>query len=183
GIGRALFRNRQPIGGLQVGDPFGAQAQILQKPVAQIVDHAVNANICSPGPSALKSAGPAHVGNLFGHVQFAKQVDTVFSANRSELLLMLYIDVADMTKPVVNNSKRIIFQRRSDTAAAIMSTHNNVADLQNFHGIFDHRKAVEIGVNDQVGDVAMNENLSGHEADDFVCGHSTGAAADPKIFG
>ena len=44
-------------------------------------------------------------------------------------------------------------------------------------------KAVEIGVADDVGDVAMNEDFSGDKTGNLVGGQAVIGATDPEIFG
>jgi len=44
------------------------------------------------------------------------------------------------------------------------------------------REAIEVGVNDDVGDIAMHEHLAGEKADDLVGGNAAIGAADPEVF-
>jgi len=46
-----------------------------------------------------------------------------------------------------------------------------VLDLEDVHGVLKHRETVHVRVNDQVGDVAMDEQLAGQQSNDLVSGH------------
>jgi hypothetical protein len=53
--------------------------------------------------------------------------------------------------------------------------------LSDIDGELDHRQAVEIGMHDDVGDVAMHEQLARQQADDLVRRHARIRAADPQV--
>ena len=46
------------------------------------------------------------------------------------------------------------------TAAAVMADDEDVLDLQHVHRELDNRQAVEVGVHNHVGYIAVNEDLS-----------------------
>jgi hypothetical protein len=46
-----------------------------------------------------------------------------------------------------------------------------------------HGEAVQIGVDDDVRDVAVHEDLAGLQGGDLVCGHARIRAADPQVVG
>jgi hypothetical protein len=45
----------------------------------------------------------------------------------------------------------------------------------------EHGEAVEVGVADDVGDVAMDKDLAGEQADDLVGGDAAIGATDPEV--
>ena len=53
--------------------------------------------------------------------------------------------------------------------------------LQHVDRVLQHRQAVEVGVHDDVGDVAVDEQLAGQQADDLVGRHAAVGAADPQV--
>ena len=64
-----------------------------------------------------------------------------------------------------------------------MTTDDDVLDLQYFYRKLDNRHAVEIGVHHQVGDIAVNEDFTGQQANYFVGGHPAVGTADLQVFG
>ena len=54
-------------------------------------------------------------------------------------------------------------------------------DAQDVDGELDDREAVQVGVDDDVGDVAVDEHLAGQQADDLVGRHAAVGAADPEV--
>ena len=64
-----------------------------------------------------------------------------------------------------------------------MAADDDVFDLEDVHGELQHGKTIEVGVYDDVGDVAMDEQLAGHQVDDFVRRHPAVRAADPEVLG
>jgi hypothetical protein len=46
----------------------------------------------------------------------------------------------------------------------------------------DHRQAVEVRVDDDVGDVAVDEQLARIEVDQLVGGNAAVGTADPQVF-
>ena len=53
-------------------------------------------------------------------------------------------------------------------------------DLEDVDGVLQDREAVEVGVDDDVADVAVHEDLTGLQADDLVRRHAAVGAADPE---
>ena len=63
-----------------------------------------------------------------------------------------------------------------------MSTNDDVADLQDVHSELQDGQAIEVGVHDHVGDVAVDEHLAGQQPDNLVCRYAAVGAANPEVF-
>jgi hypothetical protein len=63
-------------------------------------------------------------------------------------------------QPRVNQAQLLIIQRRRDTAAAGVAADDNVLDFQVLHGVLDDGQGVDVGWDDDVGDVAVAEDLA-----------------------
>ena len=63
-----------------------------------------------------------------------------------------------------------------------MAADDYVIYLQDFDSEVNHRQAVHIGMNDEIGDVAMYKDLTRSEADDRICRDAAVRASDPKVF-
>lgn len=88
-----------------------------------------------------------------------------------------------MPKPVVDQAMIFILHRRFDSAASVMTADYYVPHLQDFHRVLDDRQAVEIGMDNQVRDIAMDEYLAGKQADDLICRYAAVRTSDPQILG
>jgi hypothetical protein len=56
-------------------------------------------------------------------------------------------------------------------------------DPQHFNGKLKHGQAVQIGMNDDIGHIAMNKHLSGREIDE-LCGRDAAiGTSDPQVLG
>ena len=67
-------------------------------------------------------------------------------------------------------------------AASVVSANDDVAHLQDVHRELHDRETIEIRVDHQVGDVAMDEEFAREDADNLVRGNAAVGAADPQIF-
>jgi len=56
-----------------------------------------------------------------------------------------------------------------------------VPDLEHVHGELDGGQAVQVGMHDHVGDIAMDEHLARRHVDDLVGRHARIRAADPQV--
>ncbi len=162
-----------------VGD---ADAQVLQQAVAKRVDPAVDCEALSARPGIADDGGLANIGGLFDDVQLAQAaVLVVFVFEGLELRLVLAANVLHVAQPVVDETQPVVAQCGEDTAAAVVPADDDVLDAQDLDGKLNRGKAVEIGVDDDVGDVAMDEHLAGQEADNLVGRHPAVGATDPQI--
>ena len=51
---------------------------------------------------------------------------------------------------------------------------------QHLDGVLDHGQAIQVGVDHEVGDVAVDEDFAGGEAENLVGGNAAVGATDPK---
>src|SRR5450432_597277 len=74
-------------------------------------------------------------------------------------------------------------ERARHPAAAVVTHHDDVLHAQQVDGEIDHRQAVQIGVDDDVAYVAMDEHFARLEPGDLVGRNAAVGAADPQVFG
>ena len=89
-------------------------------------------------------------------------------------------DIADVEQPVINEPQLRVFNRRLHAAAAVVAADDDVLDLQNVNGILNNRKTIEIGVNHQVGNVAVNKQFAGLEAGQALRRYAAVGASNPE---
>ena len=103
------------------------------------------------------------------------------SAARASGSLPALGHVLDMPQPVINQAERHTAAGRRNASTSVVAADNHVLDVQHLDGILQNRQAVEVGMHHEVGDIAMNEDLSGRQTDDLVRRHPTVGAADPQV--
>src|SRR4029079_10076486 len=103
--------------------------------------------------------------------------------NGRKLLLVLVAYILHMTQPVVDQSEAIAAQGSQYTAAAVVAANNDVTNVQHIDRILNDGKAIQIGVDDDVRHIAVNEKFAGYHPDDLVGRHAAIGAADPEILG
>jgi hypothetical protein len=91
-------------------------------------------------------------------------------------------NILDVAQPIVDQSEPVVAQSGQDTATAVVTADNDMLDPQYLDRVLEDRQAVQVGVNDQVRHVPMNEQLPWKAADDLVGRHSAVGAADPQVF-
>lgn len=89
----------------------------------------------------------------------------------------------DAGEPVIDHAVAEVFGSGFYAAAAVVAADDDVADFEDIHGILYDGKEVEIGFDDDVGDVAVDENLTGCEAGDLVGGHAAVRTTNPEVLG
>ena len=94
---------------------------------------------------------------------------------------MLSGDVLHVTEPVVDQAERLGLVRRAHAAAAVMADDDDVLDIEGLDRVLEHGEAIQVGVHDDVGDIAVDEELARCEAGDLVGRHPAVGAADPQI--
>ena len=95
---------------------------------------------------------------------------------------MFFPDILEVSQPIVTQTEAVATEGGTDAAATVMSTDDDVADLEDIDGELHHRQAIEIGVHDQIGYIAMNKQFTGQESDDFVGGDPAIGTANPEVF-
>ena len=74
-------------------------------------------------------------------------------------------------------------KRRLHSSTTIVTTDNNMANSQNVHSILEHREAVQIRVNHDIGDITMDEHFAGQQVDELGGRYATIGATDPEVCG
>ena len=94
---------------------------------------------------------------------------------------MFLNDIIDMTQPVVHKSDTFLTQGCHDTTASIMTAHDDVLYLQHIDGKLDDRKGVEVGMDNNIGNIAMDKDFSWSQPHKFLGGNPAVRASNPEI--
>lgn len=91
------------------------------------------------------------------------------------------MDIANVTKPIIDQSVRLTFHRGPHATATIMPTNDDMFDFQYLYGVLKHRKTVHVRMDDEVGDIAVHKELAGKQADDLVGWNPAVRTTYPKV--
>ena len=96
---------------------------------------------------------------------------------------MLLGNILNVTEPVVDEAEALIEQGGGHPAAAIVTDHDDVLDLEDVDGVLQNGKAVEVGMADDVCHIAVHEEFTGIETHDFIRWYAGVCTADPEVLG
>lgn len=136
-------------------------AQLAQQSRLDIVHDTRNLDLLATLP------GSAHYGRLGDGEDRVAGVDLNQSTaflfivlNGIEAFAVLLFDLLDVAEPVVDQAVGVVAQGSGDTTAAVMAADNDVLDLEDVDGVLQDGEAVEVGGDDDVGNVAVGEDLT-----------------------
>jgi len=81
----------------------------------------------------------------------------------------------------VDEPELVVLQRRQYSAAAVVAADDYVLNAQHINRELNCRKAIEISMHHDIGNVAVHEHFTGYQSDHLVCGHAAVRATDPKV--
>ena len=134
-------------------------------------------------PCVAHDGGLADIEHLLDHVELAERVVPVLLGESLDEFGVLVPHVLDVAQPVVDEAEASVRERGEHAAAAVVADDHDVLYPDHVGGELHHGKAVQIRMDDEVGDVAVDENLAGHEARDLVRRHTRVRTADPQVLG
>ena len=108
----------------------------------------------------MDKTGLLDVTSLVEDVEFAQEILLVFLRQTFEAFRLSPVNAANVPKPIVDQAKLLVQQRGADTTASVVPNYHDMLNLQHVDGVLNDRQAVEIGMIDNVGDVAMNKDLA-----------------------
>jgi len=159
-------------------------AEVMEESVAEAVDPSMHDEGLTSLPGFADDGGVRDVSDLLDDVHLAEAIDLFRGVgDLREFRTIFYGAVGDGPQPVIDQAMGLFFQRRLDAAAAVMSADDDMPHFEDFDRKLHDREAVQVGVQDEVGDVAVHEKLAGKEPDDLVGRHPAVRTADPKVFG
>lgn len=83
-------------------------------------------------------------------------------------------------QPRVDEAELLVAQRGGDATARRVAADDDMLDFEVLHRVLDHRQRVDVCVDQDVGDVAMAEDLTGLEAQNRGFGTSRVRTSNPE---
>src|SRR5919206_4832610 len=98
----------------------------------QSVDPSMNRDRLATAPRLTQHRRATHLTHLFSNVQFAQPVDSVALLRETiQRCAMLFADVANWTKPLVDDAGLVSGKDGTDAAAAVVAAHDHVLNAKN----------------------------------------------------
>src|SRR5258708_39455437 len=165
---RVVARDRQP--------------EVAQQAILERINPPVNGERLPAAPGVHGDRAPAYVRHLLDHVELGEPVGALRGGHPPGKEMPVSIgNILDVPQPVVDQAQRRPLPRRCHAAASVMAAHDDVLDPQHFDCVLKDGEAVQVGMHDDVGHVAVNEQLSWHQSDDLVGRHAAVRTADPQV--
>ena len=73
----------------------------------------------------------------------------------------------------------LVFKDGFNTSAVLMATDNNVLHAQEINGVLQNTHEIDVCVDDLVGNITVDKNLSRHDSDKLISRYSTVRTANP----
>jgi len=147
----------------------------------QTVNPGVNGQPVSPPPRILDDGRLTDVQRLLYDVQLAEAVRCGLRRDGGKNRVMTVSNVLDVPQPVIDQSEPVAVERRVYASAPVVTRDDHVADPQHVNRKLKHRQAVQIRVDNDVRNVAVDEELARIESDDLVGRNAAVRAPDPEI--
>ena len=169
-------------GGFYLALAPDCKSKVLQEAIANVVDPTVNFQILPTSPRVQYDGGLAQIADLLQHVEFAKEVRPLI---RSDLALqkrgVLLPDADDVLQPRVDQSKPLPEESRKHSTAPIVPAHDDVLHLEHIDSVLQNGETVEVGMDDEICHVSVDEEFTGPKPDYLVRRNSAVGAPDPKV--
>jgi hypothetical protein len=139
----------------------------------------IHFRLCRIRPVVFKHMRLHNIRELLDHVQLTQCVEFVALIYTSQNILKSSHHVFDVQSPIVNQAQALVLQCRFHTSAAIVPYYKDVLDLEAANGVVNDGEAIQVGAGNDVGNIAVNKNLTGRESNDLISRHSAVRAPDP----
>ena len=174
-------RDRTLVGGRDLVLARDGDAEVADEAVLERVSPAVDGERLTALPGLVDDGGLRDIDDLLNDVEFAEPVRAGFVGEGVDVGGVLEADVLNVAEPIINETDAALVERGGDTSAAVVANNDDVLDAEDIDAELEAGEAVQVGVDDDVGDVAMDEKFAGTEVDDGVGGNAGVGAADPEI--
>lgn len=158
--------------------------QIGKQAIVEAKDPAVDNGVVVLLVRLLNGGRLDDVAALLDDVELDEAVVTLLLVGDGvELVLVQTVDVANVSQPRIEKAEVLGCHGSLDTTAAIVAADDDVLDAKVTHGIVNDAHDIEIGVDDEVGNVAVDKGLAGLQTSNLLGGDTGVTASDPEVVG
>jgi len=140
----------------------------------------MHGDLLSARPGVVQDRRLADVAHLLHDIELAQAPQALLRVAMQQRMVLL-LHVLHVAQPVVDEPHPRIIKRRAHPAAPVVPADDHVLHLEHVDRVLQHRQTVEVGVDHDVGDVAMDEQLARTQVDNLIRRHATVGTADPQI--
>ena len=143
----------------------------------------------NPGPSSLclhllYNIIPIELKTLLLHIQLHQPPMLLLRIrNPRQLVLVMPLHIPNIGQPALNQSQVHILRSGTHPSAFVMAQDDNVLDLEHVDAVENNAQQVHIGGNKDVGNVAMDEELSLIESHEFLGSDAGIGTSDEEVLG
>lgn len=153
-------------------------SNLSQCTTCQIVDHTVDLEV-SLLHGIDNSGVPSDNLNTGLDVQLTHVCSLFRALKLCKLIGVLLAQFSEGLEPDIEQAQLIIAQGTSDSAAGSVSAEHDVLDAEVGYGVVDDGERAEVGSVDDVGDVAVGEDITRLHAEQSGLRHTRVGAAQP----
>lgn len=158
------------------------RVQLPKHTTANVIDQTVH--LQSPFLDRLQNDALLLEGlHTLPHVQFHQLEVGLVRRQRLEKLEILLPDLAQRQQPGVEDTQLLVAQRRGNSSAPSVAAQNDVLDAQMTDGVFDDRRRTKVGRVQNVGNVTVDKDVTGLQAQDGGLRAARVGAANPEDLG
>ena len=171
------------VGGPDFPGAGDADMRIVDEAVADGIGPAVNGEFLAAIPGIANDGAMADVDDLLDDVQFGEAIGAAIFGEGFEVAGMFQADILDVPQPIVGQSHAPLVERRRDPGATVVADDEDMFHLQMIDGELNDGHAIQVAVDDDVGDVAMDKEFARGQADDLIRWDAAISATDPHVLG
>ena len=90
--------------------------------------------------------------------------------------------VDELPMDVIHRTEAALVQRGFDAATTVMPADDHVLDFQNLNRVLQNGHHVDVAVDDEVCDIAMDKNLTGPRSRNFIRRNPAVGTSNPQVF-
>ncbi len=134
-------------------------------------------------PCRLDDGCLGQVHHLLFYIELCQSVQTRITGRQgSQFLFMEIVHILNVAEPLIDEPQVLVAQCRANSSAAIVTAYNDVLDFQNLHCILQYAEHVQVCVNHQVSNIAVNKYFPRRCVGDFVGWNPAVGTSDPEKF-
>lgn len=156
--------------------------KILQETVTKVENQAVHDGVAVLLVALLNGGSLDDVSARLNDVQFNESIVSItFIGDLVQLLLVQAIDVANVSQPRIQKAQVRGSESGFDSSTVVVTANDDMLHVKMSYGVVDYGHDTEVGIGDEIGDVAVDKQFTGLETHDFIGGDAAIAATNVEI--
>lgn len=154
--------------------------QIPDQSIGKRINPTMDTKLLPPRPRILNKNIHCDVFDLPDNVKFAQAIEAcMLIGKRVQFMTAFLGNFADRMQPMIDQATPLAVHGRPHAAAPIVPHHQNVFYFEHIDGELQNREVICILGRRQISDIAVDKELAGIKADDFIGRHPAVGTANP----